>query len=170
MKPAQYWIEWLNLERHPEGGYYRETYRSDEIIKHAGLPDRFPGPRVFSTSIYFLLPGTEISQLHRIKSDELWHFHIGGTLVIHMIEPGGRLRSIKLGQDLEGGERLQAAVPAGCWFGAKLEDPDSFCLVGCTVAPGFDFEDFQLADRSELLQTYPQHRKIIELLTETNRV
>jgi predicted cupin superfamily sugar epimerase len=165
MKDAHFWIEALGLERHPEGGYFKETYRSSEIIHQAGLPDRFPGPRVFSTSIYFLLHGSGVSHLHRIKSDELWHFHEGGTLIIHVIEPDGKYREIRLGRDIEAGEVLQGVVPAGCWFGGRMDDPDSYCLVGCTVAPGFEFEDFELADRETLIHAYPHLREEIELLT-----
>ncbi|OGO16894.1 MAG: hypothetical protein A2Z14_01880 [Chloroflexi bacterium RBG_16_48_8] len=165
MMDARYWIEALGLERHPEGGYYKQTYRSDEVIHRTGLPERFPGPRFLSTSIYFLLPGKEVSHLHRIKSDELWHYHLGSSLSIHRFDPDGKHKILHLGQDAERGDAFQAVVPAGCWFGAVVNDPDSFCLVGCTVAPGFDFEDFELGSREELLKLYPQHHEMIELLT-----
>jgi predicted cupin superfamily sugar epimerase len=155
----------LGLEKHPEGGFYKETYRSKEILQSTGLPARFPGPRVFSTSIYFLLYGSEVSHLHRIKSDELWLFHDGGTLTIRVIEPDGKHREIRLGRDIEKGEVLQGVVPAGCWFGGKMEDPDSYCLAGCIVAPGFEFEDFELADRDVLIHAHPHLREIIELLS-----
>jgi predicted cupin superfamily sugar epimerase len=166
MKNARYWIEALVLERHPEGGYYKESYRSSEIIQPAGLPARFPGPRFFSTCIYFLLSDNEVSHLHRIKSDEIWHFYTGSSLTIHVIDPQGGYQNIKLGQGIEMGEILQGVVKAGCWFGAKVEERGSYSLVGCSVAPGFEFEDFELADRSKLLQIYPQHHEIIKLLTE----
>jgi predicted cupin superfamily sugar epimerase len=169
MKNARYWIEALDLERHPEGGYYKESYRSSEIIQLVGLPGRFPGPRVFSTSIYFLLSDNEVSYLHRIKSDEIWHFYTGSSLAIHVIEPQGGYQKIMLGQGIEMGEVLQGVVKAGCWFGAKVEGTESYSLVSCNVAPGFEFEDFELADRSELLQIYPQHHEIIELLTEPSQ-
>ena len=169
MRDAQYWIKSLGLERHPEGGYYKETYRSDEVIDLAGLPERFPGPRSISTSIYFLLQGGEVSHLHRIKSDELWHFHAGNSLSIHMIDPEGEHRIKRLGQNIENGEVLQGIVPTGCWFGAEVDDPDAFCLVGCTVAPGFDFEDFEMGDREVLLQLFPEHREIIGRLTRPHR-
>jgi predicted cupin superfamily sugar epimerase len=165
MKDANFWIEGLGLEKHPEGGFYKETYRSGEILQSAGLPARFSGPRVFSTSIYFLLVGSEVSHLHRIKSDEIWHFHEGRTLIIHVIEPDGKHREIELGRDIERGEVLQGVVPAGCWFGGRMKDPDSYCLAGCTVSPGFDFEDFELADRDGSIHEYPHLREIIELLT-----
>lgn len=106
-----------------------------------------------------------MSHLHRIKSDELWYFHTGSTLSIHVIDLGGEHKTIRLGPDVEKGQVFQGIVPAGCWFGAIVDDADSFCLVGCTVAPGFDFDDFELGDREQLLQLYPQHYKIIKLLT-----
>jgi predicted cupin superfamily sugar epimerase len=166
MKNAHYWIKALDLVRHPEGGYYKESYRSSEIIQLAGLPERFLGPRVFSTCIYFLLLENEISHLHRIKSDEVWHFYTGSSLTIHVIDPQGGYQNMKLGQSIEVGEVLQGVVKAGCWFGAKIEGMGPYSLVGCSVAPGFEFEDFELADRTKLLRIYPQHHEIIELLTE----
>ena len=160
MKDACYWIEKLELARHPEGGYFRETYRSDEVVSAAGLPARFGAPRAFSTAIYFLLPGNECSAFHRIKSDELWHFYAGSGLTIHIIEPNGTYTH--LGLD---GEHFQALVRADWWFGATVDDPQSFSLVGCTVAPGFDFADFELAGRDAIIELFPQHRAIIERLT-----
>jgi predicted cupin superfamily sugar epimerase len=160
MKDAQYWIKKLQLARHPEGGYFKETYRSNETIRAAGLPPRFDEDRAFSTAIYFLLTGDDRSALHRIKSDEMWHFYAGSELTIHVIEPTGNYGQIKLG-----GDRFQAVVPAGCWFGATVEQRQAYALVGCTVAPGFDFADFELAKRDELIAQFPQHRVIIERLT-----
>ena len=159
MKDARYWIEKLQLARHPEGGYFRETYRSDEVISAAGLPARFSAQRAFSTAIFFLLPGNECSVFHRIKSDELWHFYAGSGLTIHIIEPNGTYTH--LGLD---GEHFQALVRADWWFGATVDDPQSFSLVGCTVAPGFDFADFELARRDTIIELFPQHRAIIERL------
>jgi predicted cupin superfamily sugar epimerase len=160
MKDGQYWIRKLQLAKHPEGGYFKETYRSDETIPAAALPPRFDGVRAFSTAIYFLLTGGECSALHRIKSDEMWHFYAGSELTIHVIEPMGSYSQIKLG-----GDHLQAVVSAGCWFGATVDDPESYALVGCTVAPGFDFTDFELARRDELIAQFPRHRMIVEKLT-----
>ena len=167
MKPkkADYWIEKLNLVAHPEGGYFREIYRSNELIPLACLPERFNGPRCFGTSIYFLLKSDTFSALHRIKSDEIWHFYLGTPLKIYAINPNGRLSNIILGQNVDAGESFQAVVPAGAWFGAKVTRPDSFALVGCTVAPGFDFDDFEMGERNNLLSQFPHHREIIEMLT-----
>lgn len=166
MMDAQYWIDKLDLQKHPEGGYYKEMYRSGEIIDRSGLPERFPGPRVISTSIYFLLPGGESSHLHRIKSDELWHFYSGSSLTIHTISERGTCLDLKLGPEVQKGQGFQAVVPAGCWFGAVVDDPQSFTLVGCTVAPGFDFGDFEMGSRKALLESYPKHRLMIERLTK----
>jgi len=162
---AAYWIERLQLAPHPEGGYFRETYRSPELVAPGALTERFPGARAFSTAIYFLLPSNEVSRLHRLRSDELWHFYAGGALVIAILQPGVAAREIVLGRELEQGETLQAVVPAGAWFGARVRDPGSFTLAGCTVAPGFDYADFELADRATLLRQFPDQAALITRLT-----
>jgi hypothetical protein len=159
------WIASLRLAPHPEGGFYRETYRAEETIEAEHLPGRFGGPRVHSTAIYFLLPGDHVSALHRIKSDEVWHFYAGTTLTLTLIHPDGRLEQHRLGPDPGRGETFQAIVPAGSWYGAAVDDPHSYALVGGTVAPGFDFADFDLADRQALLARFPQHRATILRLT-----
>ncbi|HEY8511607.1 MAG TPA: cupin domain-containing protein [Cyclobacteriaceae bacterium] len=164
MHTADYWIEHLGLKPHPEGGFYRETYRAKEDIPAEGLPLRYRASRSFSTAIFFLLRSSDRSLFHRIKSDEIWHFYYGGRLALYQLsEPSSDV--IYLGSHPDKGERLQAVVPAGTWFGAKVVDPDSYCLCGCTVAPGFDFGDFETARRSELLNAYPSQAEIIELLT-----
>src|SRR5271165_340190 len=164
-KDASYWIEELKLEPHPEGGYYRQTYRSDVAIAQTALPAGFSGERAVSTAIYFLLDAENFSAFHRLRSDELWHFYAGGPLVVHVIHPDGAYSEIQVGCDPGAGEVLQAVVKAGCWFASRLRDPKSYALVGCTVSPGFDFEDFELAKREELVRLYPQHRHLIERLT-----
>jgi uncharacterized protein len=163
--PGAEWIARLQLEPHPEGGFYRETYRAKETIEAAHLPARFGGRRVHSTAIYFLLPGDHISALHRIKSDEVWHFYAGSVLTLTLIHPDGRLEEQRIGPRPDCGESFQAIVSAGCWYGARVDDPDSYALVGGTVAPGFDFADFDLADRAQLLAHFPQHRETILRLT-----
>lgn len=161
MQNADYWIKNLQLTPHPEGGCYRETYRSSTLIE----PPGFGGARSACTAIFFLLQGNEVSRLHRIRSDELWHFHCGSSLSLHMIAPDSAYSLQRLGPDAGAGERLQACVPAGCWFGATVNDPDSYSLISCTVAPGFDFRDFELAERKALLAAHPDHKTIIEQLT-----
>jgi uncharacterized protein len=162
---AAYWIRQLELEAHPEGGYYRQTYKADLVLPHASLPLDFTRPRAVSTAIYFLLEGDNFSAFHRLRSDELWHFYAGGTLLVHVIEGGGRYLTIQLGNDPEAGDMFQGTVRAGCWFASEVKDARSFALVGCTVAPGFDFEDFELAEREQLVRNYPQHRELIAKLT-----
>lgn len=165
--PAQYWIDKLGLVPHPEGGYYRETYRSSLSIAREALPPQFSGPRLVSTAIYFLLEGENFSAFHRLHSDEMWHFYAGSALLVYVMEEDGRCSEIPIGNNPEAGEELQAVVKAGCWFASRVRDPDSFALVGCTVAPGFDFEDFEMGKRSELVSLYPLHRRLIEQLTRS---
>ncbi len=161
---AQYWIEHLQLQPHPEGGYYRETYRAEGRLLGCCLHEH-EGPRQLATAIYFLLAGDQFSALHRLRSDEMWHFYAGSPLTLHIIQPDGQLVQVRLGNNPANGESFQAVVKAGCWFGATVDDPEGYALVGCTVAPGFEFEDFELGDRQRLIEQYPQHREIIERLT-----
>lgn len=163
MQPAKYWIDNLNLQPHPEGGFYKETYRSEEILAD-NLPSRFQGPRNISTAIYFLLRSADKSLFHRIKSDELWHFHAGGTLNIYVLSHLG-LITHKLGSNLAEGDVLQVAIPANYWFGATVLEKESYTLSSCTVAPGFDFQDFELAEQANLLREFPIHQEIIMKLT-----
>jgi uncharacterized protein len=165
MTDAKYWIDKLQLIPHPEGGYYRQTYKAELAVDKAALPPGFASSRAAATAIYFLLEGTDFSAFHRLRSDEIWHFYAGGTLVVHVIAENGEHSEILLGRDAEAGEVFQAVVKAGSWFGARLRDPRAFGLVGCTVAPGFDFADFELGKRAELVRQYPQHRELIERLT-----
>lgn len=165
MQNADYWIANLGLQPHPEGGYFKELYRASETIAQEALPERFSGDRSFSTSIYYLLNTTDISRFHRINQDEIWHFYEGVSLSIHCIFSDGKYKKLLLGRNIEKGEFLQQVVEAGCYFAAELNDKESFGLVGCTVAPGFDFEDFELSARGELQALFPQHHEIIERFT-----
>lgn len=165
MEKAQYWIDCLKMNAHPEGGYYKEVYRSPEIVDTGALPKRYTAPRSFATSIYFLLDGDTVSNFHRLKSDELWYYHQGSPLTVYMIHANGQFETLRVGPNHEKGERLQVIIPAGTIFGSAVDVPESFSLVGCMVAPGFDFEDFELFEREPLMQQYPQHEKIIARLT-----
>ena len=156
----------LDLEPHPEDGYFRESYRSSELIPETALSGRYEGERSHSTAIYFLLSEGTKSGIHRLHSDELWHFYLGGPLRLVQIFPDGRVEEVVLGSDVEAGHRLQHAVPRECWFGAYPEPGSSFSLVGCTVAPGFDFADFEMGEREQLLAEFPHARQIIEQLTD----
>lgn len=162
---AQGYVQALNMQAHPEGGYFAEMYRSAETVAADALPGRFGGSRTMSIAIYFLLESHHISALHRIQSDEVWHFYDGGPLDVFVIDPAGELYIIRLGRDIAAGEVFQAVVPAGCWFGSKPAAGTAFSLVGCTVAPGFDFADFELADPQALLADFPQHEAVIQQLT-----
>jgi predicted cupin superfamily sugar epimerase len=164
-RTALYWIDKLQLTPHPEGGYYRQTYCSELTIAREALPSAFFGTRPASTAIYFLLEGENFSALHRLHSDELWHFYAGSPLLVHVIDTAGTHSTISLGCNPDAGQVLQAVVRARNWFGSHVADWTSWALVGCTVAPGFDFADFELAKRSELMATHPQHREIVERLT-----
>jgi uncharacterized protein len=192
---ATYWIEKLGLEVHPEGGYFRQTYKSElRIVPEAsGRTGRThavakppttvaqPGPhgsRAASTGIYFLLEGKNFSAFHRLRSDEMWHFYAGSPLLVHVLDPAGGYSSILLGGDADAGQVFQAVVRAGDWFGAELaqnphcQNPGereypSYALVGCTVAPGFEFEDFEMASRQELEAKYPGQKDIIQKLTRS---
>ena len=158
-------IELYQLQPHPEGGYFKETYRASEAVAKTALPDRFDGDRNFSTAIYFLIPEGKKSNLHRIKSDEVWHFYLGGPLILIQISPQGKIDKIILGQDIKNGQRVQHVVPAGFWFGAYPNPQTQFSFVGCTVAPGFDFSDFEMGKRNDLLKQYPHAKEEILFLT-----
>jgi hypothetical protein len=163
MKTAEYWIEKLGLESHVEGGAFKEVYRSPLILKN--LPNTFKGERNAYTSIYFLLKSGDFSAFHRIASDEGWHFYAGTSLTVYEIEQDGILKLHKLGSDVESGETFQTTIKAESWFGSRCEDENGYALVGCTVAPGFDFEDFELAEYESLAAKYPQHKELIKELT-----
>ena len=165
MKSAEYWIEKLKLQKHPEGGWFKEVYKSDEKILKDHLHKRFAGDRHHSTSIYFLLSGNEFSAFHRIKSDELWHFYEGSAITVHMIDGKGRYSRALVGNDFDNGEAFQFVVPHGVWFASELSDKNSYALAGCTVSPGFDFEDFEMGEREEMARMFPEHKEIIERLT-----
>jgi len=216
-RKARYWIEKLGLEPHPEGGYFRQTYKAElrvvsvdrenpqpvqshppaENAGRVGQPDRernphpkiakgailewgtqeFGGTRTASTAIYFLLEGENFSAFHRLRSDEMWHFYAGSALVVHVIDAAGEYSSIRLGNCSTRGEVFQAVVKAGCWFASEISRDShvsqrrrdtghpTYALVGCTVAPGFEFEDFELARPEELVGKFPEHRELIERLT-----
>jgi len=167
---ANYWIDTLQLEPHPEGGYFRSTFRSDITIAREALPQRFNGPRPAGSSIYFLVDRENFSAFHRIQADEGWHFYAGSTLLVHIIDSAGVYSELRLGSDPEAGESFHGVVRSGVWFAARPKDPSPadpapFALVGCALSPGFDFDDFEIAKRADLLRQFPQHRALIQQLT-----
>lgn len=158
MKSAEYYINNLNMEKHIEGGYFKESFRSqDEVNKDKKL----------WSSIYFLLETGEVSNFHRLKSDELWYYHDGEALTIYMITPEGELITKKLGKNIEKGEAPQVLVEKGCIFGSAMNN-DGYALVGCMVAPAFQYDEFELFKRDDLLELYPNHKDIIIKLTREN--
>lgn len=161
MKKLTQWISQLHLQPHPEGGFYKEVYRSDEIISEDSLNNRYGSEHSISTSIYYLLTGNDFSAFHKIKSDEIWHFYDGSPITLYLINEDGKFETKKLGINLEANEVPQIVIPRNNWFAAQPNDKNSYTLVGCTVAPGFDFNDFELADRKDLLKKFPQHNNLI---------
>lgn len=154
----------LDLHPHPEGGWFGETYRSDEKILAAGLPSRYGEPRAFSTAIYFLLEAGQFSAFHRLRSDEIWFHHAGGALDVWRIDEQGMLHTDQISPD---DSRWQVVFPRGHWFAARPAEGEEFALVGCVVSPGFDFADFELASRRSLSEQYPAHRDLIRELTHS---
>lgn len=157
----QYYISKLGLEPHPEGGYFKRTFESQEQITDQELMVHFEGKRMLYTSIYFLLTSNDVSHFHRLQSDELWYYHAGSPLSVHMIDENGEYTEHKLGLDLENGEVPQVLVPKNTIFGSSVKDRDTFSLVGCMVSPGFEYQDFELFTQEELLLKYPEHKEII---------
>lgn len=159
-KTVNEWVEQLQLEPHIEGGYYRQIYKSTDTLSAN------ENERALYTSIYFLLEERNPSHFHRLTADEVWYFHAGQTLSIHMIHPDGRYECVRLGSDIENGSQLQFCVPKGVIFGSSVEEENSYAVVSCMVAPGFEYTDFELLPQKQLLDTYPQHEAIIKKLSK----
>lgn len=157
-----YWINHLELAPHAEGGFFKEVYHASET-----LTTNDKKLRSYYTSIYFLLNHESPSRFHRLASDEIWYYHAGDTLTIHLIYPAGSYQKVLLGKAVEKGEVLQFAVPKGVIFGSNVEDDAHYALVSCMVSPGFDYHDFELFTQEELLRNYPQHETIIHKLAYT---
>ncbi|WP_430813591.1 cupin domain-containing protein [Carboxylicivirga sp. RSCT41] len=158
-------IKALDLSPHPEGGYFKETYRSVGEIQEDSLNDEYKGNRNYSTCIYFLLTSGNFSAFHRIKQDEIWHFYDGSPIKLHVITPEGYYSHHMIGRHISEGEIPQFVVTGGCWFAAEVVDKDAWSLVGCTVSPGFSFDDFDLRPRKELVALYPELEDVITKLT-----
>lgn len=158
-------INHFGLTIHPEGGYYKENYRSKGEILSENLGKEFDGNRNYCTSIYFLLTSEKPSAFHKISQDEIWHFYTGSTLKLHQISPEGEYSFVLIGNNFKIGEIAQHTVPADYYFAAEVIKNDSFSFVGCTVSPGFDFKDFTLPSCAELSKKFPNHLKTIKDLT-----
>ena len=165
MLSAKRIIETLNLIPHPEGGYFKENYRSKGVIKNNSLDFEADGERNYSTCIYFLLNENDFSAFHKIRQDEIWHFYAGSTLLLHTINPNGNYNLIRIGNNLENGDFFQFVVPAGTWFASEVENKTSYSFCGCTVSPGFDFRDFKMPSGKTLSKIYPEHQEIIKRLS-----
>jgi hypothetical protein len=163
-------IRILNLAPLPvEGGYFLQTWRSEDMIEREALPSRYPGPRPCGSAIYYLLtsePGC-FSAIHSLATDEVYHYYLGDPVEMLLLYPGGRSQEIVLGPNLGDGQWVQLVVPRGVWQGSRLAPGGQFALLGTTMAPGFDPRDFTLGQRTELQQRYPEHTKRIEALTRT---
>ncbi len=158
-------VERFELEPHPEGGFYREVYRSTTKLDHPGIPAGSKAERSAGTLIYFLLSGGDFSAFHRVRSsDEIWHLYAGGPLEIFVIDDAGQLERRVLTTDVSAGEPT-TMIPAGNWQSARLAAGADWALGGCTVAPGFDYEDFEMPPAAELLARYPAHERTIRMLT-----
>lgn len=159
-------IHLLRLEPLPgEGGYYRETYRSSESILSAGLPGRYTTSKSFGTAIYYLLTPETCSLFHRLPTDEIYHFYLGSPVTMVQLFPDGTSKTLILGSSLELGHQVQTIVPRGVWQGSLLQDGEGFALMGTTMAPGFDFSDYEPGVRKVLLRDYPEQKELIERLT-----
>jgi hypothetical protein len=165
MLTAEKLIKLLGLKSHPEGGYYRETYRSDEIIGRGALPERYTGNRTYGTAIYYLLTPETFSAIHRIKTDEIYHFYLGDPVELVQLLPDGSGCVVTLGNDIAGGAQLQTVVSRGTWHGSRLAEGGKYALLGTTVAPGFEFADNEIGRRSDLIHTYPSFSDTIIALT-----
>lgn len=167
---AEQVIELLRLVPLPvEGGYYRETYRAHEALDAAALPARYGAPRAFGGAIYYLLYGEHFSALHRLLTDEVYHFYLGQPVELLLLYSDGRDEVVRLGTDLAAGERAQLVAPRGVWQGSRLANPandaNGFALMGTTMAPAYDQADFELGDRDALIAAYPQRAELIRALT-----
>jgi predicted cupin superfamily sugar epimerase len=166
MPTAEEIIKHLQLQPHPkEGGFFRETFRSAELLAASALPSRYPGARSASTAIYYLLTPSTYSALHRLQTDEIFHFYLGDPIRMVQLHADGSSTTVVLGPDVLGGQQMQLVVPRGVWQGSLLEPGGAFALLGCTVAPGFEYADYESGDRQTLLTQYPAAADWIRRLT-----
>jgi len=167
MKTKEQWVQELGLMPHPEGGFYKETYRAEDQLDLNSIYPSRDGKRSLSTGIYFLLDSENFSAFHRIQSDEMWHFYDGDPLMIHMIDDEGNYSSQSIGRDIRNGEKLQYVVKGGVWFASEVSRGGNYSLVGCTVSFGFDFQDFELADY-KLIERFSHHEMLIKRLIRSS--
>ncbi|MBD3219207.1 MAG: cupin domain-containing protein [candidate division Zixibacteria bacterium] len=167
MLEAEDIIKKLGLKPHPnEGGFFAESFRSEEIIEKANLPERYSSGRAYSTCIYYMLTRETFSALHRLKTDEIFHFYLGDPVSMLLLYPDGHSKILTLGNDIIAGQKLQAIVPKNVWQGSFLNEGGRYALMGTTMAPGFDFDDYEHADKYEIIEKFPDRRQMIERLTK----
>lgn len=160
-------IKLLKLEPHPlEGGFFQVTYRSADILPTSALPERYHGPRALGSAIYYLLTPETCSRLHRLPTDEIFHFYLGDPVSMLLLMPDGTSDILTLGHNIAHGQTVQTLVPRNCWQGAKLQDGGTFALMGTTLCPGFDYDDYEQGDPDELIALYPKQKNWIETLTQ----
>jgi len=167
-KQAEKIINRLQLKSHPEGGWFKEVYRSKITLKKEALPNIFSDERSALTSIYYLLTNEQFSAFHRIKSPEIWYFHKGMPLIIHIILENGEYKKIELSDKQKG--RLQYTIEPNTWFAAEIKECYGYSLVSCAVAPGFDFADFEIAKREQLISSYKNLYQVINRLSKKNSI
>lgn len=156
----------LKLQPHPaEGGYFVETYRAEHSLSPDALPPGYPGARAASTAIYYLLTPDSFSAMHRLRGDEIFHFYLGDPVELLQINTNGVGEVFVLGQDIVSGMKPQHVVPGGAWQGSRLGTDGKYALLGTTVAPGFDYQDFEIGEREELVAKFPQWAEMIKALT-----
>jgi hypothetical protein len=166
MLSAEYIIKKFNLKPLPvEGGFYSQTYRSSERIPKTALPDRYISDRPIGSAIYYLLTPQTCSALHRLKSDEIYHFYLGDPVIMLQLHPSGAARTIELEHDINKGRQLQVVVPKEVWQGSCLQERGKFALLGTTMAPGYDDSDFEPGNRDDLIRRYPEFRELVARLT-----
>ncbi len=161
---ANKWVELLQLQEHPEGGYYREMYRSKNSISETDLPEGFRGDHCLGSAIYYLLKDNQFLTFHRVRQDEIWHFYSGNPMLIYTLHAEGAVVR-KLGIHPEKGELPMMVIPGGTVFAAEVENRRGYALIGCTVSPGFEFSDYEKLHRDELLEQFPHSRVVIENLS-----
>jgi hypothetical protein len=167
MLEAEDIIKKLGLKPHPnEGGFFAESFRSEEIIGRDNLPDRYSSDRACSTCIYYMLTRETFSALHRLKTDEIFHFYLGDPVSMLLLYPNGHSKILTLGHDIMAGQQLQAVVLKNVWQGSFLNEGGKYALMGTTMAPGFDFDDYEHADKYELIEKFPDRKQMIERLTK----
>jgi uncharacterized protein len=162
MVTKEYWIQHLDLKPHPEGGFFKEVYRSSIGVSKDDLPIGYKSSRRLSTSIYYLLRSGDISKMHRLKSDELWFFHFGSPLKVILIDPEGKKHTKILGNNPEKAEYFHILIPAGNIFAAEVMEPDFYSVISCVVSPGFEYDDFEMFEKDDLIQAYPKHTDLFE--------